>query len=106
MTFIDHLVINLVRFHSSGDEVRFYNMAVSYAAHAAREGRGEFARDLMELVDESRKPMDLVEESEGRKIQVGHMGMRKEPRFQLDKKALEEGRVVWIDTFSSEEDSE
>lgn len=44
----------LLRSHASGDEERFYNVAMQVAARAARAGQSNVGRDLKELIDELR----------------------------------------------------
>lgn len=45
----------LLRSYGQGDEERFYSVALQVAAHEARLGHGNLARELRELVDEARK---------------------------------------------------
>jgi SpoVK/Ycf46/Vps4 family AAA+-type ATPase len=42
----------LIRSHADGDDARFYAIAMQVAAQAARSGRGKFAQELRELVDQ------------------------------------------------------
>lgn len=44
----------LLRSHASGDEERFYNVAMQVAARAARAGKSNVGRELKELIDELR----------------------------------------------------
>lgn len=44
----------LVRCHADGDDKRFYAVAMQVAAQAARNGQGNFAQELKELVDQAK----------------------------------------------------
>ena len=54
MATADH-VKALIRSHASGDDERFYAVALQMAAREARSGHAALARDLKELVDASKK---------------------------------------------------
>jgi hypothetical protein len=48
------LVKALVQSHASGDDDQFYAIALHMAARAARSGRGYYAQELRNVIDESR----------------------------------------------------
>lgn len=54
MTASKHLIA-LLRSHIDGDDEQFLSVAMQVAAHEARQGHGNLAQQLRELVDEARK---------------------------------------------------
>lgn len=57
----------LIRSHAEGDDTRFYAIAMQVAAQAARSGRGRFAQELRELVDQVKARGKAIEPSRGQK---------------------------------------
>jgi len=53
----------LVRSHREGDDDRFYSVALQVAARAAKSGQLQFAKDLRDLVDETRPKPDFPRRS-------------------------------------------
>lgn len=61
----------LIRSHAEGDDQRFFSIALQVAAHEARTGKGRFARELRDLIDQAQtapepprrpsKPVPLVQ---------------------------------------------
>lgn len=49
-----HDIIQLVRFHSNGNDMQFYKTAMSVAAKIARAGHGGEALELRREVDRAR----------------------------------------------------
>jgi len=46
---------SLIRTHLSDDRERFYSLALQVAAHEARQGHGQLAQDIRQIVDGARK---------------------------------------------------
>ena len=44
----------LIESHAEGDDSRFFSVAMQVAAQEARSGHGQFAKELRELIDETR----------------------------------------------------
>jgi AAA+ superfamily predicted ATPase len=44
----------LIESHAEGDDVRFFSVAMQVAAEEARSGHGQFAKELRELIDETK----------------------------------------------------
>src|SRR5258708_8837549 len=44
----------LLESHLEGDDDRFFSVIVQLAAHAARQGHGRLAQELLELVDKAK----------------------------------------------------
>jgi SpoVK/Ycf46/Vps4 family AAA+-type ATPase len=44
----------LIRCHAEGDDTRFYAVAMQVAAQEARSGRGNFAKELRDLIDKAK----------------------------------------------------
>ncbi len=57
----------LIRSHADGDDSRFYAIAMQVAAQAARSGRGKFAQELRDLVDQVKARAKAVEPTRGPK---------------------------------------
>jgi SpoVK/Ycf46/Vps4 family AAA+-type ATPase len=57
----------LVRSHADDDDTRFYAIAMQVAAQAARSGRGKFAQELRELVDQVKARGQAIEPARGSK---------------------------------------
>ena len=55
----------LIRSHSEGDDARFYAIAMQLAAQAARSGRGNFAQELRELIDQAKANKRAIEPRRG-----------------------------------------
>lgn len=55
----------LIRSHAEGDEARFYAVAMQVAAQAARNGHGNFAQELRDLVDRAKAGTRTGSETRG-----------------------------------------